>query len=39
MVETVPVVELYIGPLFAFSKFNARMWAKVAIYNIAFDFK
>ena len=37
MIETVVVVELYIGPLLAFSKFNARLWANVALYNIAFD--
>jgi len=37
MVETVVVVELYIGPLLAFSKFNARLCAKVALYNIALD--
>ena len=37
MVETVVVVELYIGPLLAFSKFNTRRWVRVALYNIVFD--
>ena len=37
MIETVAVVELYIGPLLAFSKFNARLPANVALYNMAFD--
>jgi hypothetical protein len=30
-IETIVVVELYIGPLLAFSKFNARLWANVAL--------
>jgi hypothetical protein len=37
MIETGVVVALYIGPLLAFSKFNARLWANVALYYIAFD--